>query len=78
MRLNVPCHRCVVVDDSPVGIEAAKAAGAKSIGLLTTTDPAGFDACGAADAYVNKLEDIGMDLIDHVAAGNTGNLRKNG
>jgi beta-phosphoglucomutase len=35
-RLGVPPSRCVVVEDAPVGIQAARAAGIACIGLLTT------------------------------------------
>jgi HAD superfamily hydrolase (TIGR01509 family) len=39
-RLGVPPSRCVVVEDSPAGIEAARRAGMKSIGIGSTTSAA--------------------------------------
>lgn len=41
--LGVPPHRCVVVEDTPAGIEAGRAAGARVIGILTTY--AELDGC---------------------------------
>ena len=35
-RLNLEPENCIVIEDAPVGIEAAKRAGMKSIGLTTT------------------------------------------
>lgn len=38
-RLGLPPRRCVVLEDAPVGIQAARAAGMRAVGL-TTTHPA--------------------------------------
>lgn len=53
-RLDLAAERCVVIEDAPAGIEAAKAAGMRAIGV-TTTRPAADLA--AADLVVDSLED---------------------
>ena len=50
-RLGVPPARCVVVEDAPAGIEAARRAGMPSIGV----GPAGF---APAEVIVASLEDL--------------------
>jgi len=45
-QLAVPAARCLVIEDSPIGIEAGKRAGARVLALTTTEHP---DALGAAD-----------------------------
>ena len=35
-RLGIPVDRCVAIEDSPVGIQAARAAGMRVIGITTT------------------------------------------
>jgi beta-phosphoglucomutase len=53
-RLDLAAERCVVIEDAPAGIAAAKAAGMRAIGV-TTTRPA--DDLGAADLVVDSLAD---------------------
>ena len=53
-RLGLPPERCVVIEDAPPGIEAARAAGMRCIGVATTRPP---DALSAADLVVATLED---------------------
>ncbi len=50
-KLGVPVERCLVVGDTPVDIEAARAAGARSVGVL----------CGFGRQ--DELERAGADLI---------------
>lgn len=54
-RLGVGPANCVVIEDAPAGIEAARRAGMRSIGLSSTHDAA---ALVAADATVERLGDI--------------------
>jgi mannitol-1-/sugar-/sorbitol-6-phosphatase len=51
-RLNVPAAQCAVLEDSPVGIDAGRAAGARVIALRTTH---GDDALARADAIIDNL-----------------------
>ena len=51
-RLGVPERDCLVLEDSPTGLAAAKAAGMRVIALLTTH---GADALGQADHRVGSL-----------------------
>lgn len=53
--LGVTPPRCIVIEDSPIGIEAARKAGMRSIGITTTFERGRL---GAADAIVDRFEDI--------------------
>lgn len=59
-RLRIPPRRCVVVEDSPHGIAAAKAAGCAVIALMTTHRAA--DLAGA-NAMRSTLAEVG-DLLE--------------
>ncbi len=54
-RLDVAADRCVVVEDAPVGIAAARAAGMASVALVGTV-PA--EQLGAADLVAHSLCDL--------------------
>jgi mannitol-1-/sugar-/sorbitol-6-phosphatase len=51
-QLNVTAARCAVLEDSPIGIDAGRAAGARVIALRTTH---GDDALARADAIIDNL-----------------------
>lgn len=51
-RLNVTAARCAVLEDSPIGIDAGRAAGARVIALRTTH---GDNALARADAIIDNL-----------------------
>ena len=51
-HLGVAPEHCLVVEDAPPGIEAARAAGMRAVGVLGTYDQ---DALGAADAIVPSV-----------------------
>jgi mannitol-1-/sugar-/sorbitol-6-phosphatase len=53
-RLGVDPRRCLVVEDAPQGLEAARAAGCFTLAVLTTTPREALDA----DAIVNDLSDV--------------------
>jgi beta-phosphoglucomutase len=54
-RLGVNPEKCLVIEDSPYGIAAAKSAGMKVIGLRTTHDEVELRQ---ADRVVNNYEDL--------------------
>ena len=60
MRLEVPAAACVVVEDAPAGIEAARRAGMRCVGLTSTHDSS---ALAAADGVVACLSEAGA-MID--------------
>lgn len=59
-RMGLAAGRCVVIEDAPNGVEAAKAAGAKCI-AVTNTMPAGELA--QADMVCCSLAEITLDTI---------------
>jgi len=59
-RLGLPPGRCVVVEDAPVGIEAAKAAGAKAVAILLHHPRSAFTH---ADVIVDQLAHIDLPML---------------
>lgn len=57
-RVGVPAERCIVVEDAPAGIEAARRAGMRTIGVLTT------NATLVADLVVPTLDDLAEDAFE--------------
>jgi mannitol-1-/sugar-/sorbitol-6-phosphatase len=57
-RLGVQPGRCVVVEDAPVGIEAAHAAGMKVIAVATTHAP---QALADADIVAREIADVTVE-----------------
>ena len=64
-RLGIPADRCVVVEDAPAGIEAAWAAGMRSVAIASTHPP---QALVKATIIARQLGDI------HVEAGSNHHL----
>lgn len=58
-RLGIPPDRCVVVEDAAAGIEAARRAGMRSIGVSRT-------ARLAADLFVESLPELADDAFDRL------------
>ena len=54
-RLGVPAARCAVVEDAPVGVASARAAGMSSVALIGTASP---ERLGAADLVVRSLREL--------------------
>lgn len=54
-RLGIQPAQCVVIEDAPVGIAAARAAGMRAIAVLTTHRP---DALSQADVIVREIADV--------------------
>jgi len=61
-RLGVPPERCVVVEDAAVGVEAARRAGMKAIGVNRTL-------ALQADLVVASLSDLGEDAFERLLDG---------
>ena len=65
-RLGIPANRCVVVEDAPVGIEAARAAGTRTVAVSIYHPARTFTG---VDCVVDRLADLTADrLVSLVAA----------
>jgi beta-phosphoglucomutase len=62
-RMGAPPSYCVVIEDAPVGIEAARRAGMRSIALSGTHAAA---TLAAADAVVPHLDQLRPDLVRRI------------
>jgi beta-phosphoglucomutase len=62
-KVRVPAARCVVVEDAPAGVEAARRAGMRRVGVLSSH--------GAldADVVVGSLADLPEDTFDRLLDG---------
>jgi sugar-phosphatase len=54
-RLGIPVARCVVVEDAPAGIEAARAAGMRVIGVASTHAPGALLGIAAIASQLSDL-----------------------
>ena len=59
-RMGLEPGRCLVIEDAPNGVQAAKAAGARCIAVTNTT-PA--DNLAQADMICDSLEEVDLDAI---------------
>jgi beta-phosphoglucomutase len=67
-RIGVPARDCVVVEDAPNGVRAAKAAGARCLALTTSFSADALRAEGA-DWVAAGLHEISPDLFFEARAG---------
>jgi len=58
--MKIPPTDCVVIEDAPNGVQAAKAAGAKCIAVTNTTTPKNL---AQADLICKTLEEINLNTI---------------
>ncbi|MGD0900751.1 MAG: HAD family phosphatase [Thermoguttaceae bacterium] len=65
-RLGAPPGRCVVIEDAPVGIAAARAAGMASVGLAST----GRTRQSLADAelVIDRLDELSPEVLRRLIA----------
>ena len=59
-RLDLPAERCIIIEDSLPGVEAARRAGMKCIAVTTTNPP---EALQAADLVVERLDALAPDMF---------------
>ena len=59
-RLGVDPAECLVVEDAPGGLEAARAAGCSTLAVATTTAPADL----IADAVVENLAAVSFEVVE--------------
>lgn len=60
-RLGLSPSRCVVIEDAPVGIQAAHAAGMAAVGLASTGRTR--ESLAAADLVVDSLESLNPEVL---------------
>jgi HAD superfamily hydrolase (TIGR01509 family) len=65
-RAGVDPTRCVVIEDTPDGVAAAKAAGAKCIAVTNSTTP---DKLVQADVIVASLAEVDIDRVTKLIEG---------
>lgn len=66
-RIGVAAIHCVVIEDAPNGVAAAKAAGAKCIAVTNTTTK---EDLNKADIVCDSLEEIDIGLVRRLICGN--------
>ncbi len=62
-RMGIEPANCVVIEDAPNGVQAAKAAGAKCIAVTNSTNAENL--C-KADLVCDSLEQIKLDMIQEL------------
>ena len=67
-RMGIPPANCVVIEDAPNGVQAAKAAGAKCIAVTNSTSAANLSE---ADLVCDSLEQIDLETITGLIEKNT-------
>jgi len=60
-KIDTPSDRCVVFEDAHVGIEAARAAGMKVVGVASTH---GAETLQDADRVVTRLDELTLDEVE--------------
>ena len=63
-RLDLPAARCVVLEDAPAGVAAARAAGAKVVAVTNTVSAAEL---AEADRVLESLSQLSVEALRHMA-----------
>lgn len=63
--MNLPPERCVVLEDAPVGIEAALGAGMKCVGVISNGRSAG-QLSRATHLVADDLQSVSLSLLEHL------------
>ena len=74
-RLRLPPSQCVVIEDAPAGIQAAKSAGMFAVAVLTTHPREAFegpDASAKHDQIVNRLSDLSPSVLQALCVSGSG------
>jgi beta-phosphoglucomutase len=64
-QISLTARECLVVEDSPPGIEAGRLAGMRTLGVTNTVDEAALRMAGA-DVVTHSLADWNVDAVRHV------------
>jgi len=64
-RLGLPPERCVVFEDAPVGVQAARAAGMTCVAITNTVGPV---ALAQADVVVASLEAVDLASLERLVS----------
>jgi beta-phosphoglucomutase-like phosphatase (HAD superfamily) len=64
-RIGAEPAQCVVIEDAPIGIEAATRAGMRSIGFASTFPR---ELLQSADLVVDRFDDLSQSVLDAVAS----------
>ena len=63
-KLAVPPERCIVLEDAPVGIQAAKAGGMRAVGVsFVGHHPAEKLQAAGADLVVRALDEVTVEQL---------------
>ena len=65
-EMGVPPELCVVVEDTPSGVAAAKAAGSKCIAVTNSTGP---ENLSQADLIVRSMTEVDIDQVIRLIRG---------
>lgn len=66
-KLGIAPERCIVMEDAPVGIQAAKAAGMRAIGVtFVAHHPAEKLRAAGADLVVSSLEEVSVEHLQAI------------
>jgi beta-phosphoglucomutase len=61
--LNVPAQNCIVFEDAPKGVEAARNAGMQAVVIMSAHDKADFAEYGNVLCFINDYNDPQLDQL---------------